>query len=185
MLSSQFLIIITIIVIFIILCFLYNRNLFLDTSIDTNLEENAELLELMNLAKLQAKTKIENHLQKIQSKMHNKNNANDKVTERFNPPTSILSADDAEAYIYQINFLADWLSNNTDDKGLMAEINQLVQQANNQRKTDKKTLVNILSNMYALSYINLINRQNAEAYKVYSKYSNPRNNKYYTQYLNS
>ncbi len=184
MLSSQYLIIITIVVLFIGLCFIYNRNSLLDSTLETAIDENTELLDMMNQAKIQAKLKIQEHIKN--SIKHNRNNIQNKnLTERFNPLIDTLTEEEAAQYVIQINFLSDWLKNNSNDKGLSADINQLVKQANDQRLTDRNLLINILSNMYALSYIDMLNRQNAEAYKVYSKYKDPRNNKYYTQYLSS
>lgn len=178
--SSQFLIIITVVILFIVLCFIYNRDGILDSNLDTTLDEQAELLDMMNQAKIQAKDIIQNHIKNnIKNKKQNTN-----LTEKFNPLIDTLTVDEANQYLIQLNFLSQWLQNNSGDKGIMSDINQLVDQANAQRITDKKLLINILSNMYALSYIDMINRQNAEAYKVYAKYSNPRNNKYFTQYLN-
>ena len=67
----------------------------------------------------------------------------------------------------------------------MEQINQLVQNANDIRITNKKVLVDILTNMYSMAYLDFLNHQNTEAYKIYAKYSNPRNNKYYIQFINS
>lgn len=158
------------VVLFIVFYFVYkqkeNKHVMLDENIDSRIEENTELLNLMNQAKSKAKEKIQ--------------------TERFNTTlTSPLSEDEANQYLVQLNFLSAWIQNNTGDKGIMRELNQLIQRANSERIADKTILLNILSNMYAMSYMEMLHRQNAEAYKVYSKYENPRNNKYYTQYLSS
>ena len=176
MLSPILLISIVIVAIFIFFCLVYNRKDMLDTNLDTNLEKQSELLEIIMQAKLLAKDKIENH---VKQQLTNKN-----LRERFNTVLSTpLTDEEAEQYLIQLNFLADWVNNNTGDNGIMQDINQLIQQANSQRIVDKTTLINILSNMYAMSYLEMIKRQNAEAYKVYAKYNNPRNNKYYQQYL--
>ena len=87
--------------------------------------------------------------------------------------------------IIELNFLNYWLQNNSGNNGIMGQINELVQNANDTRVANKKILVDILTNIYSMAYLDLLNAQNAEAYKVYAKYGNPRNNKYYTQYLDT
>jgi hypothetical protein len=140
-------------------------------SSDIDIENKIQMLELMqeliNNAKIIAKENIKN------------------TREKFNSLSGALTKDEANAYLTELNFLNYWLQNNSGNNGMMGQINQLVQNANDARITNKKFLVDILTNMYSMAYLDFLNHQNTEAYKIYAKYSNPQNNKYYTQYLNS
>jgi len=134
---------------------------------DIDIENKIQMLELMNEAKNNAKEKIKN------------------TREKFSSLTGALSKDEATTYLSELNFLNYWLQNNSGERGIMGQINQLVKNANDARITNKKVLVDILTNMYSMAYLDFLNHQNTEAYKIYAKYSNPRNNKYYTQFLSS
>lgn len=159
-----------IVVIFIVLCIMYSsqqqsKNYSGDSDID--IENKTQMLELMNEAKNNATDKIKN------------------THEKFNSLNGALTKDEANAYLNQLNFLSYWVENNSDQLGIMGQINQQVQNANNVRITNKNVLVDILTNMYSMAYLDFLNHQNTEAYKIYAKYNNPQNNKYYTQFLNS
>ena len=125
------------------------------------------MLELMNKAKQNAMENIKN------------------TREKFSSLSGPLTNDEAMSYLADLNFLNYWLNNNSGNQGLMGQINGLVQNANDSRNAKKKVLVDILTNMYSMAYIDFLNHQNAEAYNIYAKYNNPRNNKYYSQYLDS
>jgi hypothetical protein len=154
-----------IVIIFIAFCILYNNK---NQTSDIEIENKTQMLELMNEAKKNAKEQI------------NKN-----TQEKFDSLSSSLTQDEANAYQSELNFLNYWIQNNSGNNGIMGQINELVQNANNSRVANKKVLVDILTNMYSMAYLDFLNHQNTEAYKIYAKYSNPRNNKYYTQFLNS
>jgi hypothetical protein len=154
-----------IVIIFIAFCILYNNK---NQTSDIEIENKTQMLELMNEAKKNAKEQI------------NKN-----TQEKFDSLSSSLTQDEANAYQSELNFLNYWIQNNSGNNGIMGQINELVQNANNSRIANKKVLVDILTNMYSMAYLDFLNHQNTEAYKIYAKYSNPRNNKYYTQFLNS
>jgi hypothetical protein len=85
----------------------------------------------------------------------------------------------------ELNFLNYWVQNNTGNKGIMKQLDELVKTANTTRTNNKKVLVDILTNIYTMQYLDFLNQQNTEAYKVYAKYGNPRNNKYYAQYIDT
>jgi len=127
---------------------------------DIDIENKTQMLELMNEAKNNAKNKIKN------------------TREKFSSLEGALTNNEANAYLSELNFLNYWLQNNSGDKGIMGQINQLVQNANDVRITNKKVLVDILTNMYSMAYLDFLNHQNTEAYKIYAKYSNPQNNRY-------
>jgi hypothetical protein len=120
-----------------------------------------------------------------EAKKNAKEQINKNTHEKFDSLSSSLTQDEANAYQSELNFLNYWIQNNSGNNGIMGQINELVQNANNSRIANKKVLVDILTNMYSMAYLDFLNHQNTEAYKIYAKYSNPRNNKYYTQFLNS
>ncbi len=152
------------VLIFLVLCIMYyNKN----QSSDIDIENKIQMLELMNEAKNNAKENIKN------------------TREKFSSLTNPSTEAEANAYLSELNFLNYWAQNNSGQNGLMGQFNQLVNNANNARIANKKVLVDILTNMYSMAYLDFLNHQNTEAYKVSAKYSNPRNNKYYTQFLNS
>lgn len=165
--SSTIWIIGLVVIIFAVLCVMYsNDNQSQHSEID--IDNKSEMLELMNEAKNNALEKIKNTKEKFAASL-----------------TGTLTNDEANAYLNQLNFLNYWIQNNSGNSGIMGQINSLVQNANDKRIANKKILVDILTNMYSMAYLDFLNHQNAEAYKVYAKYGNPRNNKYYTQYLDS
>ena len=170
------LIISLIVFIFLVLCIMYynttqsttqSTNYSSASASDIDIENKTQLLELMNEAKNNAKEKIKN------------------TREKFSSLEGALTKDEANAYLSELNFLNYWLQNNSGSNGIMGQINELVQYANDVRTTHKKVLVDILTNMYSMAYLDFLNHQNTEAYKIYAKYSNPRNNKYYTQFISS
>jgi hypothetical protein len=153
--------------IFIVFCIIYSND---NQSSDIDVENKTDMLELMNEAKNNAKDKIKN--------MKN-------TRERFTELSRELTKDEANSYLTDLNFLNYWIQNNSGQNGIMGQINSLVQNANNARITNRKVLVEILTNMYSMAYLDFLNHQNIEAYKIYAKYSNPNNNKYYTKYLDN
>jgi low affinity Fe/Cu permease len=157
--------------IFMVLCILYNNrssgsmDVGMDVDINSEFENKIEMLELMNEAKQNAQKEINNR------------------REKFTALT--LTQDAANQYMNELNFLNYWVQNNTGNKGIMKQLDELVKTANATRTKNKKVLVDILTNIYTMQYLDFLNQQNAEAYKVYAKYSNPQNNKYYTQYIDT
>ena len=49
------------------------------------------------------------------------------------------------------------MQNNSGNNGIMGQINRLVQNANDKRMSNKKTLVDILTNMYSMAYLDFLN----------------------------
>jgi hypothetical protein len=157
--------------IFLVLCILYNNrssgntDVGADVDMSSEFETKIEMLELMNEAKQNAQKEINNR------------------REKFTALT--LTQDAANQYMNELNFLNYWVQNNTGNKGIMKQLDELVKTANTTRTNNKKVLVDILTNIYTMQYLDFLNQQNTEAYKVYAKYGNPRNNKYYAQYIDT
>jgi hypothetical protein len=168
-LNNLLLIILVILVIFCIAFYIYNgfdiklESILYNENFDNILENKTYLLELMNIAK---------------------QNANKILKEKFIADTNSIFKSDAINYNNSLNELQTWLDNSYyGDNGILAQIQSNLRTAENIRTVDKQALLDLLTNMYIINYINYINRQNAESYKMYLKYNNPKNNKYYTQYL--
>lgn len=172
-LNSILLIILLILIIFCIGVYIYTdaniSNIVSIDQFDNITDDKSYLLELMSEANENA-TKI--------------------LKERFGISTTIaidtrqILKKDAENYYNSINAVQYWLDNNYNGEyGIIARIKADIETAQNIRKVNKKALLNLLTNVYIISYLNYTNKQNAESYKMYLKYNDPQKNKYYTQYL--
>ena len=131
------LIISLIVFIFLVLCIMYynttqstTQSTNYSSASDIDIENKTQLLELMNEAKNNAKEKIKN------------------TREKFSSLEGALTKDEANAYLSELNFLNYWLQNNSGSNGIMGQIHELVQYANDVRTTHKKVLVDILTNMF-------------------------------------
>jgi hypothetical protein len=161
------LIILVILLIFCVSFYLYNgtnvSNIVKYDNFNNIVDNNTLLLELMNIAKI---------------------NANKVLKEKFNVNTNLLLNDDAINYNNNVNAMQSWVDNSYNGEyGIANQILSQVKTANNLRNLNKQQLINLLTNIYIIGYINHINKQNAESYKMYLKYNNPNKNKYYTQYM--
>jgi hypothetical protein len=164
-------IIILLVLIFIILYLSYScpYNKENDFTEDYKLYALDNMLDIMNQSKKDAKDKI--------NKMGINNNNN--IKEKF----KALTQEEADAIIQNINSVNYWIRNNyMGTNGIKVIIQSMIKNANNTKDANKETLLKLLTNIYVIEYIDSINRQNAESYKVFLKYSNPKNNKYYSQY---
>ena len=140
-----------IVFIYAVLCLLYKNQENQSSASDVEVENKIQMLELMNKAKQNAMENIKN------------------TREKFSSLSGPLTNDEAMSYLADLNFLNYWLNNNSGNQGLMGQINGLVQNANDSRNAKKKVLVDILTNMYSMAYIDFLNHQNAEAYNIYAK----------------
>lgn len=164
-------IIILLVLIFIILYLSYSCpcNKENDFTEDDKLYALDNMLDIMNQAKTDAKVKI--------NEMGMNNTSN--IKEKF----SALTQAEADSIIQNLNSINYWIRNNyMGTNGIKILIQNMIKNANNARDTSKETLLKLLTNIYVIEYIDSINHQNAESYKVFLKYNNPKNNKYYSQY---
>ena len=97
-----------------------------------------------------------------------KNNKVKLIQERFS-----VSQAEAEAYLTNIN----------NENASLTELNNIINIITNTNTQNKQIITEALKNAYYLQYINDMNKQNAIAYKQYLTYKNPKQNKYYQQYL--
>jgi hypothetical protein len=136
--------------------------------IDNDIDNQTYLLNLIVEAKENAKAKINNN------------------KERFISPVNenLLLESDAQNYLISLNNIDNWIQNEYNGSdGIKQYIKGLVKNAANNRAENKQLILDTLTNIYIISYLDSLNRQNAETYKVYLKYKDPKNNKYYAQYL--
>lgn len=113
-----------------------------------------------------------------------KENAEKILKEKFAVDNRLILQNDAEKYYNNLNAMQSWLDNTYNGEyGILAKIKAELQTASETRNIDKKSILILLTNIYVINYINFINKQNAESYKIFLKYEDPKNNKYYNQYL--
>ena len=147
---------------------------------DNSLDNKIILLELIVIAKHNAQNIIQNKLQPAtlldkQPRL--------KLQEKFTVDERLLQENDAINYYNSLNAIQSWLDNSYNGEyGILSQISSDLQTASTIRNTDKQAILQLLTNVYVVSYINATNKQNAEAYKVFSKYNDPTKNKYYSQY---
>jgi hypothetical protein len=146
----------------------------IDNNMDNNnnIDNKIVLLELMEKAKQNAEAKI------------NKMNGIINTKEKFLVDDRLLQKNDAINYYNSLNAIQSWLDNSYNgSNGILEQISSELQTASTIRQENKQAILDLLTNIYIVAYINSTNRHNAEAYKVFLKYSKPENNKYYTQYM--
>jgi hypothetical protein len=165
-LSNILLVILVILIIFCVGTYLYsggNISTILEYDrFDNVIDRNKYLLDLMAIAKQQAK--------KI-------------IREKFAIDQNQILQNDAQNYNDSLNTLQVWLDENYNgDYGIMAKIKAEIQNTSEIREMDKQALLNLLTNIYIINYVNYINKQNAESYKMFLKYNDIKKNKYYNQY---
>jgi hypothetical protein len=184
--NQKIYIVLIIIIIFITLILIYNPkysninknkdiNIETDEHIDEHIDENIELLQII-------KKSQKNALEKFKSmNIFNNTILNNKETFK-----EVITLNDANIYLDQLNKLNSYIEYNySGSSGLKNMILDMLKNANIERNANKETLLQLLTNLYLISYIEQLGRKNAEAYKVYIKYDNPKNNKYYSQFLSS
>jgi len=113
-----------------------------------------------------------------------KENAEKILKEKFAVDNRLILQNDAEQYYNNINAMQYWLDNTySGEYGILAKMQAELKIASETRNINKQAILELLTNIYVINYINFINKQNAESYKMFLKYEDPKNNKYYNQYL--
>jgi hypothetical protein len=165
--NNMLLVILVILVIFCIGVYLYTdtniSNIIYHERFDNIVDNKALMLELMETARQNA-TKI--------------------LKEKFAVDNRLILQNDAENYYNNLNAMQSWLDDTYNGEyGILAKIKAQLQTTAETRDINKKSILTLLTNIYIINYINFINKQNAESYKMFLKYEDPKNNKYYNQYL--
>ena len=206
-LCTVLLIIMIVLILFIVMYYKYDmskqNNIQRFSNID-NINKNTKLLELMKEAQNNAKEQI-----KIMLQTHGHTNIHKNINEKFfqvndtaTPTITIPSAtptitipssnssvtlpnliDRSSYYVYNSNLdnLQTWLDKNTSE--LLNKIKIELDKYNENREENKDKILILLTNIYVLNYIYKLNKDNAEVYKVYLKYNDPKKNMYYKPYL--
>ena len=113
-----------------------------------------------------------------------KENAAKILKEKFAVDNRLILQNDAVKYYNNLNAMQFWLDDTYNGEyGIMAKIKAELKIASEKRNIDKQAILELLTTIYVINYINFINKQNAESYKMFLKYEDPKNNKYYNQYL--
>ena len=157
--------ILIILVIFCILYLFYN-GISLDNLIyyDNKPDNLSDILEILHKAKQKAQNKL--------------------IKERFVIDNRLLQEKDANLYYEKLNSLQSWIDNSLNSSdGIITRLKTDLENTNKLRNEKKDQLINDLANIYILSYINQLDKANAESYKVYLNFKTPEVNKYYQQYL--
>ena len=173
-------IILVILIIFCMLFYIYhNGNISQLIYYDTQMDTTNHFMDVITTAKSNAHEiikKIENELP-ITTRIQTK--------EKFDTPDERrLLISDANNYDIQLNNLSTWLNTSYyGDNGILKNLKYQLTQANNYRTEKRDDLIKLLTNIYILAYLDSMYKNNAEVYKMYLKYRNPTENKYYQQYI--
>lgn len=82
--------------------------------------------------------------------------------------------DNGQNYYNTLNALDTWINTNmdtTNNDGLLARLKNDIKQVSDSRNINKESILSLFTNIYILNYINRMNTQNAESYKMFNKYS--------------
>ena len=157
---------------------------------------NTELLEIMKEAQEKAKEQIHQIIQlskNVNNKSHveiiNKPKSNENIEGFTDPNTTttttttpnLVDQDTYYAYIDKLDITQEWLNNKTAE--LFNKIQEKLNDYNTNRTQNKAEILDLLTNVYVINYIYKLNKDNAEVYKVYLKYNDPKKNMYYKPYL--
>lgn len=182
--NNTLLIVLVILVIFCICLYIYNsfniKNIIKYDNFNNSIDNKIVLLELMAKAKENALYKIN----KMNMLINVPNNKTNNTKEKFIVDERLLQENNAIDYYNSLNAIQSWLDNSyKGENGILAQISLELQNASVIHKKSKEEILNLLTNIYIIAYINSINRQTAEAYKVFLQYNKPEKNKYYKQYI--
>jgi hypothetical protein len=92
-----------------------------------------------------------------------------------------VTEDEITANLTILNTLLNNL--NTFETVELVNISSTIEEVGRQRIINKEKILNLLTNIYMLRYLEIINKTNAVSYKEYLKYQNPKSNMFYKQYL--
>ena len=211
-LLTVLLIIMIVLILFIVMYYKYDmskqNNIQRFSNID-NINKNTKLLEIMKEARDNAKEQIkimlqshgptEKFFQVNDTTTPTPTSATPSATPSAPTPTSapapaspintsaintlpkLVNQDTYFKYGSQLDNLQSWLDTNTSE--LLNKIKIELDKYNENREENKDKILSLLTNIYVLNYIYKLNKDNAEVYKVYLKYNDPKKNMYYKPYL--
>lgn len=82
--------------------------------------------------------------------------------------------------INELNTVSQYIKNIQNND--IAYLQNIIKQVRKQSNIDKQQILDLLTSIYMIHYIEVINKQNASSYREFMKYQNPKENKYYSQY---
>ena len=183
-----------------------NQHIPSDTNLDTQLDNNIQLLSLLTLARDNAIHIIKTYNLDESSEYNNNNNTNNNNNNTCDNNTSInntytdvnrnlntkkkeqfaivderlLSQKQSANYILSLSSLKNSMKNQYNNV-----INKNIQDLNEAQEItnfNKNQLLSLLTNAYLHNCLDKNKIMNAESYNVYLKHRDPSNNKYYKQY---
>ena len=158
----------------------HSNNIIYDTfnNVDNNIvDKNIELLDLINTATKNAQKHISNTLTKTHSQI-NKENFGVVYDE------NLLTYDDAIKVKLALNATSYLVDNNySKNSSTIRNIEDKLIEFIKVNNLNKLSILQVLTNIYIIKYMEFINKSNAESYKTFLQYDNPYNNKYYKQYI--
>ena len=91
-----------------------------------------------------------------------------------------ITVDDVQQNIDNLNLLSQYIDKL--ESGDLQTIKNTIDEVKKTRLDSKEKILNMLTNIYMIRYIDNINQNNAVSYQQYLAYQNPNTNKYYKQY---
>jgi len=181
--NNTLLILLVILVIFCILYLFYNgqdfsKLIYYDSSID----DKHVTMEIITHAKNNAIQQIK-EMQNNALKNNQSMNNNLKNKERFLVDNRQLLQNNAINYNDSLDNIDEWIKNINAPNGMMEQIKKQLLIASKLRLEEKENIIRNITDIYILAFLEQINKANAVSYKVFDKYKNPTENKYYKQYI--
>lgn len=161
-------IIMIVLILFIAMYYKYN--------ISSNISSNISKLQFTNIDSITDQTQILELLEEA------KKMAKEKFSKSFSKEKfELINQATYNNYMNELSNIQNWLATNSNT--VLADIKAKLDTLNEDRQKNKDKILTLLTNIYMLNYISKINKDNAEVYKVYLKYNDPKKNIYYRPYL--
>lgn len=132
--------------------------------------------------------------QHIQFDYENENDSNYKIKQNILSINKILddnrkknqerfgdiTVDDVQSNIEKLDLITQYM--NDLESGDLQAVRDTIDKVKQLRLYSKEKILNLLTNIYMIRYIDFIKQGNAVSYQQYLAYQNPNTNKYYKQY---
>jgi len=109
------------------------------------------------------------------------NNVIEKSKEKIKENFQNLTQNDLDTELANLQLLSANLAN--FNSTTLQNIRDVINNVNGQRLINKAIILQLLTDIYTLKYIENVNQGNAVSYNEYNKYTSPKKNIYYKQYL--
>ena len=91
-----------------------------------------------------------------------------------------ITVNDVQSNIEKLDLITQYM--NDLESGDLQAVRDTIDQVKQLRLYSKEKILNLLTNIYMIRYIDFIKQGNAVSYQQYLAYQNPNTNKYYKQY---